>query len=238
MGGSHKFNSPKAKGLVYTCSKRNYLSLIPSYDFNYICHLLKCIGPDSLRYKLCWPLTQLLAHEMKIKLVLFTFKHNSQGAAIHMPLPLTLLLILTQLGYALSTDKEIFSFFFFFIWPNFPQHTIFSFVETIPLNVELEASALIITAVLAYENYTESKGTCAKLQCLIWQWKYSQLKMNLHDEQLSPYCCTEIAQMSDRKKENVIHLLSWKKASAFFITGGGGGDCVKGSQKLLSFYYF
>lgn len=103
---------PKLRVLCIPYLESNYLSLIPQ-DFNYTYHIFKCTEADTLRYKLYWPLTQLLAHTIKVKLVHFTFNHNSQGTAIHISLPLTLLLILTQLGYALSEDKVCVLFFFY-----------------------------------------------------------------------------------------------------------------------------
>jgi len=90
-----------------------------------------------------------------------------------MSLPLTFLLILTQFGYAVSRDKA-FSFLSLFL--NVTQISIaycFSYCRAVPLNVELEASALIINIVLSYENSTANegltpRGTCAKHILKIW----------------------------------------------------------------------
>lgn len=103
----------KLRVLCIPYLESNYLSLIPQEDFNYMYHIFKFTEAYILRYKLYWPLTQLLAHTIKVKLVHFSFNHNSQRTAIHMSLPLTLLLILTQLGYALSKDKVCVLFFFY-----------------------------------------------------------------------------------------------------------------------------
>ena len=99
---------------------------------------------------------------MTAMLVVFPLIRGSQEPAIQVSLPLALLLILTQFGYAVSRDKVSFPFL---MWPNSLPHTIFPFVEIVPLNVELEASTLVVNAALSQGNTAAEEGLCTWGTC-------------------------------------------------------------------------
>lgn len=113
------------------------------------------------------------------------------------------------------------------MWPNLLPHTIFPFVETVPLNVELKASTLMVNIVFSQGNTAAKEGLCTQ---------GNLHKINPENLTVSSGCrnthnwksawiingCHPTAELRQagwvtERKEHEIYLLSWKKKSSCLL---------------------